>query len=184
MIIKETKKIETHNQPYIESDKLEAIFRDFKKKSEPKVILAIEDDKSALPAWLAWLKQRAFWIRNAQVEQTAHVVDADTGAVKMRLRLRRDVESGMDQTAVLVPGGSMLIVLKSPVQFDDRGFRVSACSTMECYDVPARKPWRWVIGPPLGLAAMVVACRWWRGRRKVALLKQGRPPADNSSSTV
>jgi hypothetical protein len=36
---------------------------------------------------------------------------------------------------------------------------------LTCLDIPPRKPWRWVVGPPLGLGLLAVGVARWRRRK-------------------
>lgn len=46
-------------------------------------------------------------------------------------------------------------------------------TTLHCFDVPARKPWAWIIGVPVGIGVCVVAWKWLRRKRRAAPSQAG-----------
>jgi hypothetical protein len=77
------------------------------------------------------------------------------------------------------PDGRTLIVADQP---NPLAWKSQGSPSITCWDVPARKPWGWVLGPPLGLAGSCLGLRTWRRRRMYAARKQdGAGPSAASS---
>ncbi len=98
--------------------------------------------------WFGWMHPRAP-VKHGPAAQL--VIDLDAG---------REVFHLADPTvrhATLSPDGRALLTLHR---------NDGEPSWMQCWDVPARKPLAWVLGPPLALGAALVGVRmWWRRRR-------------------
>jgi outer membrane protein assembly factor BamB len=124
------------------------------------------------PGWgrtqqVGWLVQQlrkwlpAGWVPDEELYQVS-VFDTRTGPSLLELY------DGPVQSAVLTNDGNSLVTIHA----DDQG------QMLRCWDVPARKPMRWVLGVPCAIAATVLMMRAaWR-----ALCRRRKPAAVNESA--
>jgi YD repeat-containing protein len=126
-------------------------------------------DPGFLAAWLAWLPGGWFEPRELEVFRVIDIQAARTVTqVTCAIAGRRPKLSA--------DGRAMLIDVLGMASPGDSGW------LLQCYDVPARKPWRWVLGPPLSLAGLVLSWQILRGRRKLTIpTGNGNPPGSSDA---
>src|SRR5262249_50493094 len=98
-----------------------------------------------------WLMK---WLRdllpNRRDEIALAVFQTDSREIVMWL------DGLVPQNASLSPDGHSLLVLETAD---------NAC-TLSCWDIPEKKPWRWILGVPAGLGLLlVVPYQAWKRRR-------------------
>ncbi|MBI3407430.1 MAG: hypothetical protein HY040_03625 [Planctomycetes bacterium] len=113
------------------------------------------------PNWIKKLFESVFAKpKNSSERYFISVVDVQSRREVFRL----DDSPGL--SASLSPDGKSLIVANCSPFFDG-----SETDTPEltCWDIPARRPWRWILGIPLGLLVLVMSARWllirWQRRK-------------------
>jgi hypothetical protein len=125
----------------------------------PMVTATVQAKIAALPAelqpgpWRRWVRKVLGYPPTVDYQSLSAIVDLRTGRSVFTFEdSPRAWASNTGNYVLTTTGGSDAI--------------------LTCLDVPPRKPWRWVVGPPLALAALAVALNraWaWRRRRRAAV---------------
>ncbi|MBI3407433.1 MAG: WD40 repeat domain-containing protein [Planctomycetes bacterium] len=101
----------------------------------------------------AWL-EKLFGKAGKSPKYALSLIALDTRQELLGLQVEPDSE------AILSPDGHALLI----TEFDESG-----TTSITCWDIRARRPWRWILGIPLGLLAVTLSARWLlrlRQRRK------------------
>jgi hypothetical protein len=94
------------------------------------------------------------WAGNEQPAREVSIRQADSGVETFKILTRVD-----DVVGQFSADGHSLFIFSR--RMDDEGMYWQT-SPLECWDVPARKPWCWIVCPPLVLLGMALGLGFWK----------------------
>jgi len=116
--------------------------------SERSVESADESTIAVLDTWLARLLGKV----ERSPKFPVSVINPNVRQELLRL------EVGPSAEANLSPNGRAVLITEN-----GKG----GATSITCWDVPARRPWRWILGIPFGLLAMMLSVGWLRRRLRL-----------------